>query len=265
MCHVGMFHHIKKISVIIAIILFVGAGALVFLTRPGKTPNGSAQESAIRGTVSQSSVSQTDPDGDGVPDTQKEEKEISVPTGQAVGNSFAIDKTISEASFTIDEVLRGSPFTVIGKTHEASGTIIVDFTHPSRSTVGTITIDARTLRTDSQGRDGAIRSFILHSEDAGKEYITFTPKSITGFPKAFAAGIPFNLTIAGDLTIAGITHPEKFIASSVLVSPDAIIGDARASLKRSDYNLVIPNIPFVAHVPDEFTIALHLKAPAVQQ
>jgi len=83
-------------------------------------------------------------------------------------------------------------------------------------------------------------------------------------PKAFAAGIPLNLTLTGDLTIAGVTKMASFTTSNVLVSPDTIMGDVQATIKRSDYGLIIPNIPFVANVPDEFIIGLRIKADVSQ-
>ena len=37
-------------------------------------------------------------------------------------------------------------------------------------------------------------------------------------------------------------------------------GTAETKIKRSDYNLVIPNIPFVASVDDEFAITVNIVA-----
>lgn len=288
-----MLQHMKGIAVLVAFIALIGVGSTLFLTQPSQEPNPIATDNSQ--TVRQANQEQIklDPVRDGIentaepptqdtarvltPPSQKkgvaeapqvpapEQKNQAVPEQQAKNAliRFKLDSGNTQASFTIDEVLRGSPFTVVGTTRDVSGDVSVDIAHPLQSTVGTITIDARTLHTDSQNRDGAIKRFILHSEDVGKEYITFTPKTITGLPKAFAAGIPLTLTLTGDLTIAGVTHLATFAASNVLISPDALAATARASVKRSDYGLVIPNIPFVANVSDDFTLSIQITASAV--
>ncbi len=265
--------HVKKILILVFCILLIGGGAFAFFTRQPKTPSNSIQEPLTEEIqeVEQSDTQQ--PTQVELPAQQSSSQSQPIPLKESPKKEetsikeippnivrFAIDTSASESSFTIDEVLRGEPFTVVGTTHDVSGDVMVDFSDPSRSALGTIRIDARTLRTDNSNRDGAIKRFILHSEDAGKEFITFTPTKISGLPKAFAAGIPLNLTITGDLTISGITRSASFAASNVSISPDSIIGDARSTIKRSDYGLIIPSIPFVANVPDEFTIALRLKA-----
>ena len=269
--------HVKKILLLVFCILLIGGGAFAFFTRQPKTLNGSIQEPPTEAIqeIPQSDTQQPaqvepptqqlSPQSQPIPlkeSPKKEETSIKEIPPNII--RFAIDTSGSESSFTIDEILRGEPFTVVGTTHDVSGDVTVDFSAPSRSALGTIRIDARTLRTDNSNRDGAIKRFILHSQDAGKEFITFTPTKISGFPKAFAAGIPLNLTITGDLTISGITRSASFAASNVLISPDSITGDAHSTIKRSDYNLIIPSIPFVANVPDEFTIAVRLKALSLE-
>lgn len=289
-----MLQHMKGIAVLIALIILIGAGSTLFLKRQTQAPERFAAEDVQ--TIQQEAQEQAIPNPDGVKkentaeqpvqntvqvvtippkqkDTAKEqkietetEKSKTIPD-QQVKNSlvrFKLDSGNARASFTINEVLRGSPFTVVGTTRDVGGEISVDIANPTQSMVGIITIDARTLHTDSQNRDGAIKSFILHSEDAGKEYITFTPKKISGLPKAFAAGIPLTLTLTGDLAIAGVTHTATFSASDVMISPDALTATARSSIKRSDYGLVIPNIPFVANVSDDLTLSIQITASAVR-
>lgn len=281
-----MLHDMKKVLSLAVGIILIGIGAFLFLTRaPQETPDATidtqvsqdAQE--ITPTESTSATTETpseavNPQQPKVPEAQvvKEDKApqaeqkpvqkapVQPQVEQARVIHFAIDKNTSEASFTIDEILRGSPFTVVGTTHEVDGSIDIDFSDPSKTKIGTITINAQTFRTDSSNRDGAIKRFILHSEDVGKESVIFTPTAIMGLPKVFAAGIPLNMTITGNLTIAGITKPATFTASNVLVSSDTVSGEATATIKRSDYGLEIPNIPFVASVPDTFQITMRLKA-----
>jgi polyisoprenoid-binding protein YceI len=104
-----------------------------------------------------------------------------------------------------------------------------------------------------------VKNFILHANDAGKEFITFKSTRITGFPKSISSA-PFSLTIVGDLTIAGVTKQVVFQAASVTVTEQQVEGVAKATIKRSDYGLIIPSIPFVANVSDTFTVSLDVAA-----
>ncbi len=169
------------------------------------------------------------------------------------------------AEFTIKEVLRGKPFTVVGSTTDVSGGLKADMGTLADSLIGTIKINARTFKTDSSNRDNAVARFVLKSEDAGNEFITFEPKELSGFSADAAAramkGESVAFKVKGDLTIAGIVKSTTFDAKFALAQSgtDAgkIKGVAEAKIKRSDFKLVIPNIPFVADVPDEFLIKIN--------
>src|SRR4051794_17314908 len=69
---------------------------------------------------------------------------------------FQIDPSQSEARFIVDEVLFGSPNTVTGRTNGVSGQISIDMTDPTKTTVGPIQIDARSLETDNRFRNRSI-------------------------------------------------------------------------------------------------------------
>ena len=163
----------------------------------------------------------------------------------------AIDKyTISKGSvveFRIGEILRDKPFTAVGTTSEIAGEINVSNDAISMSTLA---INAKTFKTDDSRRDGAITRLILKSEKPENEFMYFKPTSITGTSTK---------TISGDLTISGITKPATFTAI-INITDSAITGTATTTLKRSDFNLVIPNIPFVASVDDTFTVTTKIVA-----
>src|SRR5690606_26035007 len=99
---------------------------------------------------------------------------------------YRIVPEASEVRFVIDEVLRGSPYTVVGTTSEVAGDIAVDTTTPSNTEVGTIRVNARTLTTDSDQRNRALRSFILKSADDAYEFVEFQPTALEGLPESVA-------------------------------------------------------------------------------
>jgi polyisoprenoid-binding protein YceI len=161
---------------------------------------------------------------------------------------FNIVPESSEVRFITHEVLRGSPNTVTGRTNQVAGQIGVDFDTPANSQIGEIKIDARSLSTDNELRNRAIRGQILQSSQDEFEFITFKPTGITGLPDTVRPGNDFTFNITGDLTIRDITKPVTF---EVVVTPNSktqITGSANATVQRSDYDLTIPNVPGVADV-----------------
>ncbi len=107
---------------------------------------------------------------------------ISAPTleAQTSGTVFRIVPDESTASFTLTEELRNQPNTVVGTTNQVAGDIEIDSTTPANSIVGVIRINARTLSTDTEFRNRAIRAEILKSSKDEYEFIEFTPTSVTG-------------------------------------------------------------------------------------
>src|SRR5262245_18230958 len=82
------------------------------------------------------------------------------PEGAAPGALlFQIVPEKSQARFTIPEVLRGQPNTVVGKSNQVAGQIAVAPNDLPATKVGVIRIDARTLETNSAQRNRAIRNF----------------------------------------------------------------------------------------------------------
>jgi polyisoprenoid-binding protein YceI len=112
-----------------------------------------------------------------------------------------------QARFTLDEQLMGQPKTVIGVTSLVQGEISVDPADPASAQIGVLQIDARDLTTDSDRRNGAIRRWILQSDQDQYRYITFEPTSIEGLPETVTIGEPFTFSVAGNLKIRDVVHP----------------------------------------------------------
>lgn len=156
----------------------------------------------------------------------------------------------------------GSPKTVVGVTPLVDGKIQIDLADPTKATIGPIQIDARDFKTDSNMRNGAIRRFILQTNNDANRYIVFTPKAIEGLPKSAKAGDTLDLKISGDLTISGVTKPVIFDTTVKAVSDQELEGLAKTQVLRSDFNLQIPSVPSVADVTDEVQLELQFAAKA---
>ena len=197
--------------------------------------------------------------GSGEPSTELTTPSIADAAGS---QSFVITAGAgSIASFEIDEELRGSPQTVVGTTNEVAGQVQVDVSDLSTAEFSDIVINARTLKTDSERRDRAIRGpVILNSASDEFEFITFAPTSIDGLDGALAPGDKVEFMVTGEMTIKDATNGVVFDVSGILVDANTIEGIARAGVLRSDFGIGIPNVPSVTNVSDEVILTLDFVA-----
>jgi polyisoprenoid-binding protein YceI len=178
------------------------------------------------------------------------------------GTVFTIDSSTSEATFTIDEVLFGSPNTVVGKTNAVTGQILVNKTDPSQSQVGQIRVDLSTLVTDNDFRNRALQNRILETSNPANQYAIFVPKSLKGLPQSVAAGQQVSFQITGDLTIHQVTRTVTFDVQLTAVSATQLQGQAQTTVKYADFGVAIPNVPSVTGVSDSVKLALTFTAKA---
>jgi polyisoprenoid-binding protein YceI len=181
-----------------------------------------------------------------------------VSSGAGEAAVFQIDAAASEARFVIDEVLNGSPNTVTGTTQVISGVIQVNPSQPSLSVVGPITVDAASLSTDNNLRNGAIRRFILQASDF--PVIAFVSTAVEGLPAPATAGETYSFTVTGDMTIRDITRPVSFGVTITVESSDRLTGSATATIQRSDFDLDIPSVPQVAEVSSDVILEIDFSA-----
>ncbi len=173
---------------------------------------------------------------------------------------FRILAQESQARFQIDEILGGSPNTVVGVTDQVSGEIRIQPSAPAQSELGPIQIDAGSLSTDNSFRNGAIDSFILQT--AAFPFIIFTSTTIDGLPTSVSPGDNLSFTVRGDLTIRDVTLPVTFDVTVAVASPTRLTGLARATITRSDFGLTIPSVPQVADVSDAIVLEFAFAAQA---
>lgn len=174
---------------------------------------------------------------------------------------FEIVPSESEARFLIDEVLRGQPITVVGATDQVAGQFAVDPTDLSTVRVGVFQVNARTLATDNQLRNRAIKNRILLTDTY--EFVTFTPTEVVGLPEAGAAGDTFSFQMLGDLTVTDVTRPVTFDITAAAVSATRIEGTATTAFLYTDFNLFIPEVQSVDAVDDEVRLELNFVASAI--
>ena len=185
--------------------------------------------------------------------TEMEEK----PAGS---QTFVIVAQESEARFIINEMLLGQPKTVIGTTNALSGELTVDAANPAASVIGPFQIDAGTFVTDNDNRNGAIRRFILQSNQ--HQYITFNATELTGLQDAVSVGDEIEFEITGDMTVRDITNSVLFIVTMQVVSESELRGTAATIVAREAFEITIPQVPSVANVGEEFIVEFDFVARA---
>ncbi len=256
--------------VVVVLLLALAAVVLVTCSNSGsqapqattEPPAAAATEATAEATAAQ--VEATESATQTAESTADAPEAVETGSGTGSGTPFVIDQGSSEARFLINESLIGIPTEVKGVTSQITGTLAIDIADPAKTTVSTITIDARDLRTDRDLRNRAIRRFILESNKDEYRFITFTPTGITGLPAQAGAGATFTFQIAGDLQIKDVTKPVTFDVEVKADSDTEITGLAKATIKRSDFNLSIPSAPGVADVTDDIRLELAFTAKAGQ-
>jgi polyisoprenoid-binding protein YceI len=182
------------------------------------------------------------------------------PAAAAAPAIFEIVQAESEARFIIDEVLRGSPVTVVGVTDQVAGQIAIDPANPAASQLGEVRVNARTLATDNDFRNRAIRNQILDTNTY--EFVTFQPTELVGMPDTVAVGQPFTFQVVGDLTVKDVTQSVTFDVTATPVSETRIEGLATTTFPYRDFGVSIPEVPSVDLVADDVTLELEFVAVA---
>ncbi|NNJ12026.1 YceI family protein [Chloroflexales bacterium ZM16-3] len=247
----------------LVVVIIAGAGVWLYNTVLGDTEAASGPITAVPLAVSAPTVASPDaPESAGpteAPAAGPTEASAAAPA-EATLTKFQIVQADSKASFTLDEVLKGEPKTVVGTTDQVAGELAVNPSDLSSAQVGVITVNARTFATDSSMRDRAIKNFILNTDSY--ELITFTPTGVTGLSGSGAPGTPYSFQIAGDLTIRDKTVPVVFEATVTPESASRLSGTATTTVNRADFGLEIPSVPSVANVSEQVKLEISFVAEA---
>lgn len=213
------------LGVIVAVIL-TGLAVFLYQTRPVAAPT----------TDVNSQVTHLD-------DQAQNTSDVS-----ALSRTLRIDSTASHVDFSLGEDLNGKTITVNGITDQLAGDVQLNTDGTFSMTIGEIKIDARTFKTDNERRNAAIARMILKTEEAGNEYIVFTPNKIEGLPEKVVTNEAFSYQVTGNLTIAGSTRMVTFATTSTLKEDGSLQGFADTTIAYGDWGITVPDLPFLANV-----------------
>lgn len=177
---------------------------------------------------------------------------------------FTMTPGETRARFLIDEVLLGSPKTVVGITDDVAGDMLIDLENPANSVLGVIRVNLRTLETDNEFRNRALRGQILQADEPENEFATFTPAQLTGLPDSVTIGEAFSFQVVGSLHLHGATRDVTFEATVTPVSETEVTGTARTVVDYRDFGMTIPEAPGVANVSYEVGVEIDFTAQTAQ-
>lgn len=180
-------------------------------------------------------------------------------TSEAALRTFEIISEQSQASYAVQETFlrQNLPNKAIGTTKDITGTF--QFTTEGQPTAEVIQmrVDLRTLTSDSDRRDNAIRERWLESNTY--PYAEFTSTEVQGAPVSYTEGQTVTFQLLGDMTIHDVTKPVTFDVSGKLEG-DTVTGTATTQLKMSDFGFEPPNIAGVVSVQDDVELTIQFTA-----
>ncbi len=177
-----------------------------------------------------------------------------MPATDAAAFEFSLGEG-TEARFKVEEVLARTGFKVAtGITDEVSGSIVFD-ADGGIADESRIAVQAGTLTTDSNRRDGYVRDRTLETDTYPE--VVFEPTAISGLPVPLTDAAGYHeFIITGDLTIKDQTRAVTWDAMAEFGEGGAVSGLASVEFTFDDFGMTKPSVAVVLSVED--TIRLEI-------
>lgn len=146
--------------------------------------------------------------------------------------------TGSTAGYRVNEVLSGTPVTVVGKTEGVTGSMTVD---GSTLKAATVKVDVGSIATDQPPRDEYFRGTAMEVSKFPDATFTLTQPVDAAVP---ASGQVQTVEATGNLTLHGVTKPVTVKLQAAL-SGTGVQVSGSIPLTFSDYGVQAPDLGFV--------------------
>lgn len=154
-----------------------------------------------------------------------------------------------------EELARTGFFVAVGETTDVEGRITFDADGAVVADESRITVQAATLQTDSNRRDGYVRSRTLETDTYPE--VVFQPTSIDGLPESLAdASGPVDIVIDGNLTVKDQTRPVTWNGTAEFAGDGTASGSVAVEFTFEEFGMDKPSVAIVLSVDD--TIRLEL-------
>ena len=162
----------------------------------------------------------------------------------------------SIARYKVEEVLARTGFKIAtGETEAVAGQVVFDADGGISADASRIAVQAATLRTDSDRRDGYVRNRTLQTDIYPE--VVFIPQSIdwqTPPPGELRGTQDF--TITGDLTVKDQTRTVTWDATAEFNDDGSVTGFASVQFTFDDFGMDKPSVAVVLSVEDEILLEL---------
>ncbi len=174
--------------------------------------------------------------------------------------NFVLVSEESEAEYSINEILRGVPTLVVGKSQSLSGNVLMNTENTLEVVGGEIKLDAKSFKTAISTRDNNVANLILKANEEGNEFIIFKPASISGLEGDLVFNEDLPVEIIGNLTIAGVTQTMTFVGTINWSDENTFSGVITSDLTYANFDLTLPDFDFFTDVDEIAKLKIDFKA-----
>jgi len=155
----------------------------------------------------------------------------------------------NSARYMVREQLVGFdlPSDAIGATQDLSGSIAFDAAGNVIPGGSRIDVSLASLRSDSDRRDGFVRSRLLETDRFPRAELTLTRLQGIGLPLPTSGTRTFSLD--GNLTVRGVTRPTTWSVQAAFTD-STVTGTANTRFTFADFALTQPRVPVLLSVSD---------------
>lgn len=158
----------------------------------------------------------------------------------------------SFAGYRVDEVLRGTNVTVVGRTEKVTGSFTVE---ALTLTSAEIQVDVASIATDQPARDNYFRSTAVNVAEFPTATFTLLEPVTAAAPPA--GGDVHKVTVRGELTLNGVTKQLDAEVEAVISGSGGQVSGS-VPITFADFGIEAPNLGFVS-VEDSGTIEFLLN------
>jgi polyisoprenoid-binding protein YceI len=223
----------------IGIVLIVIVAALFYTTRFASTVNPPHRASGA------ATASQTTP---------------SASANAANLRTFQIVPDQTTASYSVYEnlIVQDKPNNdAVGTTHSVQGSFKIQAGASPQIAAMNITVDLRTLQTDSSMRDHFVQRNALQTDSYPDA--TFVSISAQDLPASYSDGQNVHFQLTGNLTMHGKTNKEVFDVRGKVVGA-TITGTASSTIYMTDFGIQPPNLANIAISQNKVQITINFTA-----
>ncbi len=174
--------------------------------------------------------------------------------------TFQIVSAQTTASYSVyeDLIIQNKPNNdAVGTTHSVSGSFGISTGSSPLVAAMNITVDLRTLQTDSSMRDHFVRQNYLETDTYPTA--TFVSTSVQGLPASYSDGQVVHFQLIGNLTLHGQTNKEVFDVQGKVVG-NTITGTATSTIYMTDFGIQPPNLANIAIAQNKVVITINFTA-----